>query len=176
MYIHPQDASNVTSYIHGFEAGSEREISEQIKYYIKKQYGIDSTAAGWPGQIKHLAEKKSHPWVRTFKQVMLQILAKDTSEEVLAELNQTITKRIKGLIKSLDTDPDRSYWQHDTWSEEWLSLCATDSKWFDALWTTEELNIIKAIDEQVKAGNVFDKNDPKTSSPELFRLFQQFKF
>ncbi len=172
MYIHPQDENNFVSFIHGFECGTKNkfDFSRLSKELLSGKYKIEYLSDGWPGQIKRLSDRLSISWTITFKKILLEIIANESSS-LDNEIVQIIKTRVRELIARISINGHPSF--NQSWKDEWLSLCSTKSTWFKQLWTDSELKIIKAIDNQIKTGNIYASNSSSPSS-QLLRLKDQY--
>lgn len=132
MYITTQDKSNVVSFITGYEIGIKTsDFSNLFKSFVADKFKIKSGATGWPGQIEMLSEKLSQNWLRTFKQVTLQFITDNETNDLKEELNETIKTRLEELIERIDSKGNP--WFNDWWTEEWQSLCLLRLDWFKQL-------------------------------------------
>lgn len=173
MYISTQDKNNVISFITGYETGSGTcNFSQLFSEFISRECRIQAGATGWPGQIEQLSEQRAHSWLRTFRQVALQCLTENDTEDLRGDLHETIRKRMAGLVERIKEQGDP--WFNEGWTEEWQSLCAIRSVWFRNLWTESELRAIQAMDTVIVAGNAFADEDKKVPSPELLRYKDLF--
>ncbi len=173
MYITLQDTNNVVSFITGYEMGAKScDFSGLYKRFVADTFKIQSGATGWPGQIEMLSKKLSQSWVQTFKQVTLQLITANDVDDLQEELNQTIKTRIQVLIERIDAKGNP--WFHDSWSEEWLSLCALGCDWFKQLWTPEELSAIQSIDQVVSSKKTVADTNKNVPTQELIALKERF--
>jgi hypothetical protein len=171
MYIQPQDQHTIVSFITGYEIGTnfKSDFIPLLKDYIAKKYSIECRATGWPGQIDRLSEKLSLTWVITFKKILLETVA---NEGLSNKLEQIITSRIENLIEHIyETE---NAWFNTNWREEWISLCASKSKWFKQMWSTNEFKIIKTMDAEIQANRLFLKPNSNLPAAFLLSLKEQF--
>ena len=174
MLINPVDDKNVVSYIHGYEAGTKNKcnFTHLSKQLLTDKYKVSYSSDGWWGQISRLAKKLSLNWVTTFKRIALEIVADEQHGGLDKAMRKILKKRIVSLIGRINALGDT--WFNDSWSEEWLSLCSTKSKWFKQLWDDNEWTIIKSIDKQVQDDNIFSKKGNNIPTPQLIKLKEQF--
>jgi hypothetical protein len=67
MWINPIDRNTITSFIHGFEAGSDKKIfTSLLKDYLESEHNIYGSNQGWPNQVLRYAEKKKLSWNDAF--------------------------------------------------------------------------------------------------------------
>ncbi|MCA0133951.1 hypothetical protein [Winogradskyella alexanderae] len=67
MWIHPIDRNTITSFIHGFEAGSDNKFfTTLLKKHLESEYNIFGSNQGWPNQVRLYAEKKEIDWNEAF--------------------------------------------------------------------------------------------------------------
>ncbi len=173
MYIHPQDENNIVSFIHGFESGTKSKcnFSRLSKELLSEKYKIEYLSDGWPGQIKRLADKLSISWTVTFKRISFEIIANESSA-FEKEIAQILKKRVSELISRININGHPSF--NQSWKDEWASLCSIKSAWFKQLWTDSELKIIKAIDSQIRTGNIYASNSCSPSI-QLLKLKDQYE-
>ena len=72
MYIHPQDTSNVVSFITGYEIGRKTkcDFAQLSKQLLSEKYKIKCSSDGWSGQMKRLSEKFSISWKLHLKKLL----------------------------------------------------------------------------------------------------------
>jgi hypothetical protein len=174
MYIFQQDYQNIVSFIHGFETGNgKNDFTEQMKTYIAKQFRIKAGATGWNGQIERLSEKLNYGWTITFKKISLEILIVDELGNLNEELGQILKTRIQSLIERIEKKGNPFF--NNDWTEEWLSFCSLKSNWFRQMWTLDELEIIKALDIEVHADNIFIDKEDFLPTKKLIELQGQYQ-
>jgi hypothetical protein len=157
MFINPVDDKNVISFIHGYELGTKHrcDFTQLSKQLLTDKYRINYSGDGWSGQITRLAKNLSLSWISTFKRTAVEIVANEQHGGLDKAMAEILKKRIVSLIGRVNALGDSG--SNDSWTEEWLSLCSVKSKWFRQLWTDNEWTIVKSIDKQVQADNIFTK-------------------
>ncbi len=174
MYIQQQDYQNIVSFIHGFETGSGRnDFTEDIKNYIAKEFHIKTNATGWNGQIERLSEKLNYGLTITFKKVSLEILMVNELGDIEVEFGEILKSRFQSLIDRIEKIDNPSI--KKIWLEEWLSYCSLKSSWFRQIWTFDELEIIRAIDDEVQNDNFFRDKESFLPLKKLINLQGQFR-
>ena len=76
MFVQPINKNTITSFIHGFEFGTNRDFTKQLSQYIENEKGIKCLSLGWWSQIERLATQNQSNWVDTFKEVSYELLEK----------------------------------------------------------------------------------------------------
>jgi hypothetical protein len=174
MFISPVDNKNVISYLHGYEAGTKHkcDFTQLLKQLLTDKHKISYSSDGWWGQISRLAQKLSLSWVTAFKRTALEVLADEQYGGLDNEMKEILKKRIQWLIERINALGDT--WFNESWTEEWLSLCPTKSKWFKQMWTDNVWIIIKTIDNHVRSGNIFSNKSDHIPTAELLKLKVQY--
>ena len=67
LWINPIDRNSITSFIHGFEAGTENKcFTSTLKNHLESEHNIYGSNQGWPNQVFLYAEKKEMNWNDAF--------------------------------------------------------------------------------------------------------------
>jgi len=67
MWINPIDKNTITSFIHGFEAGTDKKsFTSLLKNYLESEHNIYGSNQGWPNQVLLYAEKNDLSWSDAF--------------------------------------------------------------------------------------------------------------
>ncbi|WP_347923685.1 hypothetical protein [Pontimicrobium sp. SW4] len=67
MWIYPIDRNTITSFIHGFQAGSDNKcFTSTLKNHLESKHNIYGSNQGWPNQVSLYAEKKEMNWSNAF--------------------------------------------------------------------------------------------------------------
>lgn len=171
MYIHPVDIHNIQSFLHGYEAGRKNKCHfyESAKDLLSKKYKLKYLSDGLLGQLKRLAKKQSVSEVVAFRRIALEVILSGSRQ---MEVEKVLKARIVDLIGTLEKASHP--WYNDTWKEHWHSFVSLNNKWFKELWDKKELVIIKSMDEQVRAGSIFNSNKERNPSDALLALRDKF--
>jgi hypothetical protein len=173
MFIVPQDKNNIVSFLHGYEYGDRTSnLSALLKDFLTRKFNIPEVSTGWPGQIERLARRQAQHWVRTLKQVILELITEAGIEDLKEALDETIKRRVQALIERLDPKGHPRF--NEDWPEEWQILCVLNFEWFNHLWTPEELSAIQAIDKAVAAQKIFSDHENTLPTAEMAQLKEQF--
>jgi hypothetical protein len=174
MYVYPVDLSNIASFLCGYDAGRKNECNflQSLKDLLQKKYKIEYLSDGWAGQIKRLAEQESLSQIIILKRVALDIIASELLGGLDSEMQTILRTRIIDLINKIENIENP--WYNETWTEGWLSLNSLNCSWFKALWSKDELQIIKSINSEVLNDNVFKSKKSKLPSIEMLSLKYKF--
>ncbi len=171
MFILQEDKMNIISFIHGFEAGAGKQnFTKCLSELLSGKYNFKYDNEGWIGQIKRLAEKNSCSWVLTFKHIALELIFSDIDDRFKEELFKGIEKRIWTMINRVEGP-----WFDERWVEDWNAMCPIKKDWYSALWTSEEREIMLAIDDLVQSGNLYQDTAEKKASDMLLELKAQYQ-
>ena len=67
MWVNPIDRTTITSFIHGFEAGTDnKSFTSSLKSHLESEHHIYGSSQGWPNQVLLYAEKKEMNWNDAF--------------------------------------------------------------------------------------------------------------
>ncbi|MES2587784.1 MAG: hypothetical protein V4622_02320 [Bacteroidota bacterium] len=102
----------------------------------------------------------------------LEIITDERNGDLDKEMTEILKTRIITLINRINALGD--IWFNESWTEEWLSLCAIKSIWFKQLWVDDEWIIIKSIDKEVKEDNIFRNKGENIPTIEVIRLKEQY--
>jgi hypothetical protein len=172
MYISTIDQNNITSFIQGFETGSNnRDLTELLRKYLEEKLKVNYSSDGWPGQIRRYSDSKCISWTNAFKHVCLEVIANDGGFD--NEMQKAIKTKLLGLIDSVQDDGDP--WFNMSWIEEWHSLFDTKSSWLQKLWTDDQYKILCNIDAEIKGGKVFEDGKPLRPAKALSDLCNLYR-
>ena len=77
MWINPIDRTTITSFIHGFEAGTDNKFfTSLLKDYLESEHNIYGSNQGWPNQVLLYAEKNKLNWNDAFFELGRVIIKK----------------------------------------------------------------------------------------------------
>ncbi|MEO6252973.1 MAG: hypothetical protein ABIO79_06695 [Ferruginibacter sp.] len=78
IYIPIIDKENIISFLSGYEIGTNGECAfiHNLSEYIEKEYKIERTSIGWPGQVQQYSTENNLEWVTSFKKIASEYLAK----------------------------------------------------------------------------------------------------
>jgi hypothetical protein len=167
MYICPNDIHNIHSFIHGYETGRKNKCHfyKLLKGLLSTKYKIAYSNDGVPGQLKRLSIKKSTSEIVTFKKIALEVISFDGLDDKMGKI---IKGKIVDLINKIEKDGHP--WFNETWKDDWLSFVSINNHWFRQLWNKKELAVIKLMDKEILADNIFNKHQNKTPSGILLKL------
>jgi len=151
MYTGKENKDTISAFIHGFEAGRDNNCNfiESLTNSIEKEYGIDTKATGWIGQMQLLAEKTENDWVTVFKKQSLKILIIELSQLSRKEFLTSLRQRISGKINGLQ------YNFRKGWITDWFGIVDLKANWFKEIWTHKELILLTEIEnELISFGNM----------------------
>jgi len=171
MYIYPVDIYNIQSFITGYEAGRKNKCHfyKLCKDLLSTKYKIHYLSNGLLGQIQKLSEKQLTTDIIIFKKIAIEAIA---SDGLGVEAEKVLKSRIIDLINKIEKAGHS--WYNETWKDDWLSLVSINNQWFRQLWNKNELAIIKSMDKEVLAGNIFNKRQSKIPSDNLLNLKDKF--
>lgn len=101
MYIQPINQKTITSFIHGFELGTNRDFTKQLTQYLKDEKGIKCRSLGWPNQIERLAIQNQSDWLTTFKEVSYDLILPKLKSRGYLLIEPTL---IAEILKESDFD------------------------------------------------------------------------
>ena len=80
MYIVSMDKTNITSFIQGYELGTQGrcKFTETLSDLLASKYNIKKYATGWSNQIGRYCESNEELWVETFIQLGFEVLSLDS--------------------------------------------------------------------------------------------------
>jgi hypothetical protein len=148
MYIPCVDENNVISFIHGYECNNKKcNFTNLLSDYMGKELKINKTAYGWPGQIKNISLKRKVSWVKTFKQISLEIIFSE--DNVI--INNKMIKLIKSsIVSTIIRIKEKSPYYLDKISlDEWNTICLINRDWFKKIWSENNFQIIKLIKNEI---------------------------
>ena len=171
MYIYPVDIHNIQSFITGYEIGRKNKCKffELSKDLLLTKYKMKYLSDGWLGQIKRLSEKKAISNVVIFKRVALETIASNRLDNKMKEI---IKSRIIDLINKIEKVGHP--WYNETWKDSWQSLVLIDKNWTKQLFGKEQWTVIKLLDKEVLANNIFENNKNKIPSDSILKLRYRF--
>jgi len=171
MYIYPVDIHNIQSFITGYEAGRKNKCHfyELAKDLLSTKYKTKYSSIGFLGQIQRLSEKKSISNIITFKKIALETIALNGLD---IDVGKILKSRIIDLIIKIEKAGHP--WYNETWKDDWLSLISVNHKWFKQLWDKKEWAILRSMDKEVLAGNIFNNGQDKIPSNKLLDLRDKF--
>ncbi|MDG5493227.1 hypothetical protein [Psychroserpens sp. SPM9] len=77
MWINPIDRATITSFVHGFEAGTDNKaFTSKLKKLLETEHNIYGSNQGWPNQVFLYAEKRNMKWSEAFNELGKEILDK----------------------------------------------------------------------------------------------------
>ncbi|WP_167342056.1 hypothetical protein [Nonlabens sp. SY33080] len=77
MWINPIDKNTITSFIHGFEAGTDKKsFTSLLKDYLESEHNINGSNQGWPNQVLLYAQKNELSWSNAFLELGITIISK----------------------------------------------------------------------------------------------------
>ena len=172
VYIYPVDINNIQSFITGYEAGRKNKCHfyESSKDLLSTKYKIKYLSDGLLGQIQRLSEKQSTSNIVTFKKIAIEIITLDGLE---VEVGKVLKSQIIDLVSKIEKTGHP--WYNETWKDGWLSLVSVNNQWFRQLWNKKEWTIIKSLDKEVLAGNIFKNHQDKIPSDNLLYLRDKFE-
>lgn len=170
MFVRNESEETFTAFLLGYQLGTEDEcrLSEAISKLLFTQYKIKKQATGWPGQITEYANKYKLSWSTAFKKIVLYYIYQTEDFKKESELKNILKTRIQAKINQIDLDWTNS--SFDLWHEEWFALVNINEKSFQHLWLKEELEIIIALDIEIKQ----IRNTNFSSFNKLFELKKYF--
>ena len=171
MYVYPVDIYNIQSFITGYETGRRNKCHfyNLCKDLLSTKYKIHYLSNGLLGQIQKLSEKQLTTDIIIFKKIAIEAIA---SDGLGVEAEKVLKSRIIDLINKIEKAGHS--WYNETWKDDWLSLVSINNQWFRQLWNKNELVIIKSMDKEVLAGNIFNKHQSKIPSDNLLNLKDKF--
>lgn len=154
MFVHPVNRDTVVSFIHGYEAGKDNQnFTFMVKQLLTEKYAVYSSSDGWPGQMGRYARRCSWGWVAAFKQTGLEMIMADGLVEATAR--QELVKWVMSCLDWAATHP--AVWLDKEWRDNWLAICDVRAEWFAAMWSVKELQLLVAIDEQLRTTSLFER-------------------
>jgi hypothetical protein len=171
MYIFPVDIHNIQSFITGYEIGRKNKCKfyDLSKDLLLTKHKVKYLSDGWLGQIKRLSEKKAFSNVVTFKRVALDTIAANGLDNKMKEI---IKSGIIALINKIEKAGHP--WYNETWKDDWQSLVLVDKNWTKELFGKEQWEVIKLLDKEILANNIFKDNGNKIPSDSILKLKYQF--
>jgi hypothetical protein len=171
MFISILDRDNIISFMHGFECLTKNKFpfTNTIRKLASEKYKIKYDSLGWPGQIDKLAKKKSLPWAVLFRSFVLEALVSPKTGLYKKKSKKILKSRIESVLSQID----RPYYTIEGTTKEWLSLSTVKADWYRALWSEQEIKILKAIDKELKSGDIYS-NSMLIPSKKMLDL--KFKF
>lgn len=171
MYIFQVDIRNIQSFITGYEIGRKNKCHfyELSKELMSTKYKIKYLSDGWLGQINRLSKKQSTSDIFTFKTIALEVIL---SGGIDNEMKKVLKPRIITLINRIEISGHSLY--NEIWKDEWHSLVLINNKIFRQLWDNKEWIIMKSINKEVQANNLFSNEQSKIPSERMLYLKAKF--
>ncbi|MDO7847305.1 hypothetical protein Q5H92_13110 [Hymenobacter sp. M29] len=151
MHIHPVTTESAINFIHGYEAGTRGtcDLTKQLRQRLTSQYRLSYSNDGWWGQLQRLAQKQASTWLILFRRLALELIVEEQRGRLNPAQQVLLKARIVWLVERLESRP---FTPPDPRAvENWLSLCAAKSEWFQQLWTQEEWGLIQRADAIAQA-------------------------
>jgi hypothetical protein len=147
MYITVSDEWNVVSFVNGYELGAlNNGFTEGFKPWLSKKYRVNAGSTGWHGQISLISEKLGWSWLRTFRNSALEFIVTTTIHDLSSDLESLLKTRMQILIERINSSETNA--MDLVWKEEWLAFYST-ADWFNKLWTSDELQVIRSVNQQI---------------------------
>jgi len=129
------------TFLFGFRHGSNTHFFVEFKDHIENKYQIAVKRRSFVGQIETLSQINKQDWINNFSKESFEIIFKLADKEHTIEFNNAVKKRIFYLLKQ-ETFNANLKWH-------WSIIVTTNAKWFTAIFTAKELEIILAKDKNI---------------------------
>lgn len=160
MYTNSVSEHTIISFVNGYELCSQEEcqLSTVLSQILNEKYQIQYLSRGWPGQISDYSDQTNQTWENGFKDILMKYFY-DSQE---FDPNRTFVKTLKKVVRSKINQTDQSWFleRFESWIKEWNLIISFDESKFIRLWSNDELDIIKKIDEHL---NTIDSSNPSAS-------------
>lgn len=162
MYTGKENAETISSFLNGYEIGRNNECQfiSELMDAIEQEFDISPKATGWVGQIERVAEKENSDWVTIFKAQSLKLLAKSMNYSIKENLLESIKRRVIGK-----TSGAKNHFRKD-WITDWFGIIHLDENWFNACWTSREIELMQKIERELNTYGAiaYLDNSPQPSS------------
>ncbi len=148
MYITSESRISITSFICGFEIGSNSNyrISELIENHLEKNYELKKSSSGWPDQLNAYAKKKKLRFSIAFKKILIEIISGDLKGRAKSQFYELIKTKLKNMINKLK----EGFEINQFWADDWSFLVDIRKAWFKNLWSDEILQVFERLDNELK--------------------------
>jgi hypothetical protein len=160
MHLHPVTAESAIHFIHGYEAGARGtcDLTKQLRDRLSGRHRLPHRSDGWPGQLARLAQKRASTWLILFRRLTLELIVEEEGGRLRAAQQALLQTRIGRLVERVESTPPAPP-DADT-VEDWRSLCAVESEWFQRLWTPQEWDVIQRADAVVQTQGAGSQANP----------------
>ncbi|WP_299277972.1 hypothetical protein [uncultured Psychroserpens sp.] len=149
MYIGDVSENAITSFIRGYETGTnwECKFTKLISELLASNYDCRKMAMGWPGQIREYSNKRNLDWIIGFRQITLKYFYKTQDFSFESEFKSVLKSRITSKIDQINLNWVRTGFMK--WSDEWIGLVDLNEVEFQSIWTETELKSLKLLNAEI---------------------------
>lgn len=146
MYLPSVSRDTIVSFLSGYSLLKKPFLFfENIRSYLKDNFGIVSESLSWAGLIDEYSKHKAISWVASFKKISLDIFANQDNVG-----NTDLHKATKFFIANQISYFSYDYFnKNSNWMDNWIGVVAYDKQWFKDLFSNKELSLIKEINNEV---------------------------